>query len=159
MAGNQKNIQKDAQKKEGGFSDSPKRKINPTLKQKKAFIKIVENRGNISKAIREVGYNENTIKNPTNLTESLGFQKLCDTLGLTDEFLVNALVEDIEKKPQNRKPELELGFKIKRKISDRPNDEFPQGQSVHFHFHKDEKVLNIISEAEKKLSEQLKEEI
>lgn len=89
-----------------------------TIKQKKALDKIVENHGNISKAMREAGYDDTTAKNPKNLTQSKGFIKLCEERGLTDELLLDSLVEDIRKKKGNRKPELELAFKIKGKDND-----------------------------------------
>ena len=44
-----------------------------TLKQKNVVAKIIENRGNISKSMRDVGYSKQTAKNPKNLTESDGF--------------------------------------------------------------------------------------
>lgn len=90
----------------------------PTIKQKLAVQKIVENHGNISKSMREVGYSENSAKNPKNLTESKGFHELCDELGLTDELLTSALVEDIKAKKGNRKAELELGFKVRGRMND-----------------------------------------
>ena len=46
-----------------------------TLRQRRAVKKIVENHGNISKSMREVGYPETTAKNPKNLTESKGFKE------------------------------------------------------------------------------------
>lgn len=49
-----------------------------TQKQKKAVERLVENRGNISKSMREAGYRELTAKNPKNLTESKGFKELVD---------------------------------------------------------------------------------
>ena len=88
-----------------------------TMKQKKAFDKIVENRGNISRAMLDVGYDETTAKNPKNLTESKGFKELCEEYGLTDDLLVTSLVEDIKEKKGNRRAELELGFKIKGKLT------------------------------------------
>lgn len=87
--------------------------IMATEKQKIALDKIVENRGNIGKAMIEAGYDPTTAKNPKNLTTSKGFIQLCEERGLTDDFLLDALVEDIEKKPGNRKAELELGFKVR----------------------------------------------
>lgn len=60
-----------------------------TLKQKIAFKKIVEKRGNISTAMIEAGYDENTAKNPKNLTESAGFKELMDEAGLSDEELLS----------------------------------------------------------------------
>ena len=38
--------------------------------------------------------------------------------GLTDDFLNNALVFDIKHKPKNRKPELELAYKLKGKLKE-----------------------------------------
>jgi hypothetical protein len=84
-----------------------------TQKQKKALDKIIENNGNVSKAMREAGYPATTARNPQQLTRSKGFIELCEERGLTDDFLVEALVEDIGKKKGNRKAELELGFKVK----------------------------------------------
>lgn len=90
-----------------------------TYKQKRALDELVEDGRNIGKALVRAGYSENTAKAPTKVTQSKGFIKLCEERGLTEKFLVDALVEDIEKKPQNRKAELELGFKVTGKLSDR----------------------------------------
>ncbi len=49
-----------------------------TTKQKKAVQRIIENHGNVSKAMREAGYTDATAKNPSNLTESKGFKKASD---------------------------------------------------------------------------------
>ncbi|MEI7765655.1 MAG: hypothetical protein WCI93_03680 [bacterium] len=87
-----------------------------TIKQVRALEKMVENGGNVSQAMLEVGYSLNTAKTPQKLTESRGFIALCEELGLTDNLLVNALVEDIKTKKGNRKAELELGFKIKGRL-------------------------------------------
>ena len=90
-----------------------------TRKQKLAVAKMVENGGNMSKAMRDAGYSHKTAKVPSKLTDSIGFRELCDECGLTDDFIINALQEDIAKKPQNRKPELELASKIKGLFTDR----------------------------------------
>lgn len=89
-----------------------------TLKQKMAVKKIVENRGNVSKAMVEVGYDEDTAKNPKNLTDSKGYKELLDEL-LPDDFILGALRDDIEKKPQNRVAELGLATKVKGMQVDR----------------------------------------
>ena len=60
----------------------------PTEKQKKAAEKIVENHGNISKTMKDVGYSENTAKNPKNLTDSDGWKELMET-ALSDEKLLD----------------------------------------------------------------------
>ncbi len=46
-----------------------------TLKQKKVVAKILENNGNISKSMREVGYSPAFAKNPKLLTESDGYKE------------------------------------------------------------------------------------
>jgi beta-glucosidase/6-phospho-beta-glucosidase/beta-galactosidase len=84
----------------------------PTLKQKRAIDKLVGNGGNITKAMKEAGYSPNTANTPQKLTESIGFKELCEQY-LPDSLLLGALKEDIIIKKQNRKSELELGFKIK----------------------------------------------
>jgi len=90
-----------------------------TYKQERALENIVENRGNIRRAMIDAGYDETTAKNPKNLTESKGFHVLCEKIGLTDDLLINALVEDIKNKKGNRRSELELAFKIKGKLVQR----------------------------------------
>lgn len=84
----------------------------PTEKQRKALDRLVENRGNVSKSMREAGYDDTTAKNPKNLTESAGFRELLKEYGLTDGLVVKSLVSDIKSKPQNRTPELKLASDI-----------------------------------------------
>lgn len=96
----------------------PHSKVKATIRQRRAVINLVENRGNVSKAMRDAGYPETTAKNPENLTNSKGFQGLMNELGLTDDFLVHALKEDITLKKANRKPELELAFKLRGRLKD-----------------------------------------
>ena len=68
----------------------------PTIKQKEAAKRIVGNRGNITKTMRDVGYAENTIENPKNLTDSIGWQELMkknisdETLSKKHKELLNA---------------------------------------------------------------------
>lgn len=89
-----------------------------TMKQKLAVKKIMEKRGSVSAVMREVGYDEDTAKNPKNLTESKGYQELLNEY-LPDDLILGALKDDIEKKPQNRTPELTLATKIKGMIVER----------------------------------------
>jgi hypothetical protein len=58
-----------------------------TLKQKKAVKKLVENGGNVSKAMRDAGFSPETAKTPKKLTESKGFKDLMDEMGLDDATL------------------------------------------------------------------------
>ena len=87
-----------------------------TIKQETALAIMVENGGNIGQAMIEAGYSPNTAKTPQKLTQSLGFIELCEERGLTDDLLIDALIEDIKEKKGNRKAELELGFKIKGRL-------------------------------------------
>ncbi len=57
-----------------------------TERQKQAFDKIVDNHGNVSKTMLEVGYSENSAKNPKNLTDSDGWKELMSK-HLPDELL------------------------------------------------------------------------
>lgn len=88
-----------------------------TLKQKLVVSKIIENHGNVSKSMRQVGYKPNTAKKPQNLTQSKGFKELMEQY-LPDEMLLKALSDDIKGKKLNRKAELELGFKVKGRLAD-----------------------------------------
>ena len=58
----------------------------PTIKQERAFDKVVENGGNVSSAMREVGYSEATANTPQKLTESKGWKELMETY-LSDDKL------------------------------------------------------------------------
>lgn len=85
----------------------------PTQRQRKAVEKMAENGGNVSKAMREAGYSPISAATPKKLTESKGFKELCDELGLTDNLIVTALVEDIKASPGQRSKELALAIKVK----------------------------------------------
>lgn len=83
-----------------------------TIRQKKAVDNLVENRGNVSLAMKDAGYDLTTAKNPKNLTESKGFQELMAEYGLTKGLITRALVDDINAKPKHRILELSLGADI-----------------------------------------------
>ena len=83
-----------------------------TIKQVKAVNKIIENRGNVSRAMLDVGYTKNSAHNPKNLTNSKGYKELYQKLGLTKNLIVTSLVEDIKAKPGRRTGELGLGADI-----------------------------------------------
>lgn len=54
-----------------------------TIKQKRAFTRVVENGGNVSRAMMEVGFSPATAKTPQKLTTSKGWQELME-LHLSD---------------------------------------------------------------------------
>jgi len=93
-----------------------------TVRQKIVVQKLVENGGNLSKAMRDSGYSEATINNPSNLTESKGFKALLANSGLTDSLVLSELVSDIKNKPTKRLSELALACDIlglrKKKLLD-----------------------------------------
>jgi len=91
----------------------------PTEKQKKAVENLVGNSGNVTKAMRDAGYSENTLHTPQRLTDSKGFEELCEKAGLTDDLILESLTDDIKGKPKNRVQELVLASKIKGLVIDR----------------------------------------
>ena len=93
-----------------------------TIKQKKALEELVGNGGNVTKAMIAADYSPATANTPSKLTESIGFKELCNEHGLTDDFLIKALVADIKKKKGNRKPELELAFKVKGRLKEKEDE-------------------------------------
>jgi hypothetical protein len=51
----------------------------PTKKQKDAFKKVIQEGKSPHRAMKEVGYDDTTAKNPKNLTESKGWKELMET--------------------------------------------------------------------------------
>ena len=86
-----------------------------TAKQKRAVEIMAENGGVASTAMIEAGYSPQTAKTPHKLTSSTGYAELMEAY-LPDDMLLRALSDDIEDKKGNRKPELELAFKLKGKM-------------------------------------------
>ena len=83
-----------------------------TLKQKRAVDRMVENGGIASQAMIDVGYSANTARTPSKLTESDGFKELYKEKGLTENLIVESLVDDIKAKPGKRAAELNLGADV-----------------------------------------------
>jgi hypothetical protein len=86
--------------------------IMTTLMQQLAIEKTVENGGNVTAAMREVGYAEATVNNPSNLTKSKGYMQRLEALGLTESLVTAALVEDIREKKGKRTAELALAAEL-----------------------------------------------
>lgn len=80
--------------------------------QRRAVERIVENGGNVSRSMMEVGYSPATAKTPQKLTESEGYKELLSEYGLTEGLVARALVADIEAKPKRRIEELKLAAEI-----------------------------------------------
>ena len=90
----------------------------PSIKQKKAVDNLVGNGGNVTKAMLDAGYSVATANTPQKLTESKAFADLLETY-LPDDMLLRALSYDIEKKEGNRTSELQLGFKLKGRMTEK----------------------------------------
>lgn len=99
-----------------------------TFRQIQAVNNLVENGGNVSRAMLEAGYSPATAKTPQKLTESVGFSELMEAY-LPDDMLLGALSDDIEAKKGNRKAELELAFKLKGKMVEK-QDVTSNGQTL-----------------------------
>jgi len=105
--------------------------------QKRAVDNLVVNGGNVTKAMRDAKYSENTVNTPKKLTASKGFKEICEKNGLTPNLITKSLVEDIKKKKGKRLGELSLGADIlKMKESD------PTGNQII--------IIQIAQEAAKK---------
>jgi len=90
-----------------------------TIKQKNAVNNIVDNGGNVSKAMLDAKYSKNTAKTPQKLTNSKGFKEICDEIGLTKSFITQCLIDDITDKPRNRQSELALASKMLGLLNDK----------------------------------------
>ena len=98
-------------------------KVKGTIRQKKAVSNIVKNGGNVVQGMKDAGYAPSSAHTPKVLTDSKGYQELYNKLGLTEDLIVGALIEDILAKPQNRTPELVLASKIKGMQKDQVVDD------------------------------------
>lgn len=87
----------------------------PTIKQKLVASKLVENGGNIGKAMVSVGYSPVTAKTPQKLTESKGWKDLMDTI-FPDEVLLNTHRQLLDVSDANVVIRaLDLAYKLKGK--------------------------------------------
>lgn len=95
-----------------------------TIKQREAVKKTLENHGNVSKAMLEVGYSPNTAKNPKILTDSKGWQELMDKY-LPDKDLAKVHRQGLKATKETKFPDyavrhkyLETGYKIKGRLKE-----------------------------------------
>lgn len=66
-----------------------------TIKQKIALEKVMENHGNVSRAMLEAGYDPTTAKNPKNLTESKAWNEMMEEY-LPDNKVLQTHAEALE---------------------------------------------------------------
>jgi len=108
-----------------------------TRKQKLAVDNLVGNGGNVTKAMIDAGYSPNTANTPQKLTSTQAFADLLEAY-LPDDMMLRALSNDIEKKEGNRTSELQLGFKLKGRMTDKV-DVTTKGESLN-NFNDEEKL-------------------
>ena len=120
--------------------EKKKRRIIPTARQKKTALAVIENMKKaqpepLGKILQNIGYGT-TALTPSIITESKGYLQALRDLGLTEELVTTSLVEDIEKKPQNRVKELALASDIlqMRKPSEEVKKDSSKGNTYNFLF-------------------------
>ena len=88
-----------------------------TKKQKKFVRNIYINVRNkkkkrLGKIAKKSGYSDTSSEKPGRIIKSKGVRNLADKLGLTEQFLLTCLKDDIQAKKKDRARELDMGFKI-----------------------------------------------
>jgi hypothetical protein len=118
----------------------------PTIRQKKTYKRIVENGGNVSRAMMESGYSPATAKTPQKLTTSQGWQELVEKYlpdndltrvhqeGLNANKIITSHTEPDKEYPDYmaRHKYLETAYKIKGKLNEPGESEFgePLSQNI-----------------------------
>lgn len=86
----------------------------PTLKQKAAFDRIIENPHKpVSEIMLEVGYDKNTAIHPKDLTESKGYIQLLEEHGLDDHSLAERHKQLLKNEPTIAIKALDMAYKVK----------------------------------------------
>jgi len=114
--------------------------ITPTVKQRRAAKAVAENvladkPKNLGVILADIGYSKGITETPSIVTESIGFKKALNDLGLTEDLITTSLVSDIQGKPQNRLGELKLGAELLgmvKREDDTPKN--PSGNTYNFLF-------------------------
>lgn len=106
-----------------------------TLKQKKAIANVVENGGNVSRAMMDAGYTPATANTPQKLTESKAWKEIMEE-SLPDNFLAEKHVELLNSSridhmvfPLGPKDEDDINFsgaKVKKEGEDKPEAKMPE---------------------------------
>lgn len=106
---------------------------SPSIRQKKVISAVVENGGNVSKAMREAGYSEAYSKNPQKIVQTKTWEELLDEY-LPDDLLTKVALEGLFAKRIQTSPTegdrevedyavrqryLETSLKMKGKIIDK----------------------------------------
>jgi len=91
---------------------SYKRRLTPNQAQ---FVKELKDNPRITQkdAMLKAGYAVSVANQPTIATKSKTVAEAMERAGLTNDYIMDCIAEDIAKKPQKRLGELELACKIK----------------------------------------------
>jgi len=115
-------------------------RVTPNFRQKKLALAVIENMQkkqplNKRELLESVSYGE-IAKQPSRILESKGYLQALRDLGLTEELVTTSLVDDINKKPQNRVKELSLASDIlqMRKPSEDVKKDNNKGNTYNFLF-------------------------
>lgn len=133
--------------------------LKPTPKQRAAARRLVENLysdkpEDLGVILEDIGYSKSIALNPFMVTESVGFKQAVRDLGLTEELVTNALVDDIKKKPQSRVQELKLAAEVLGMVKREEPDEKPKSVNTYnfiFSPETQEKVRKIEEEIKQQL--------
>lgn len=112
---------------------------SPTPRQKKAAKAVVENLASdkplpTGQVLENVSYGKISGQ-PSRILESAGFKQALRDMGLTEELITNALVDDIAAKPKQRIQELKLGAEILGMVKrDEEPLKNPTGNTYNFLF-------------------------
>ena len=102
-----------------------------TDKQRKLAKNIIDNGGNVSKAMVDAGYSKASAKNPQKYAKAHGVLEAYAEYGLTEGLVITALVDDINAKRKNRTPELKLASDILGLSQPQKVDVTSMGESVN----------------------------
>jgi len=106
------------------------------LKAAKAIFKNLakDNPASIGVVLKSVGYGFGLQNSPKRVLESQGFKQAIRNLGLTEEFITTALVDDLKAKPANRIQELKLGAEILGMVKREDESDKPKAQNTTYNF-------------------------
>ena len=108
----------------------------------------------LGEVLEKVGYSETFVETPSRVLESPGFKQALHDLGLTEEFITSALVEDIKAKPANRVQEMRLGAQI-LKMVDKPEPVRPTGENTTYNLIFSKPVQEDVREIEDRIKAKL----
>ena len=131
-----------------------------TPRQRKAAKKVVANLNSdqpasLGEVMKSVGYSESVQNHPALVTETTGFKQALRDMGLTEDLITTALVEDIDKKKQNRIQELKLGAELLGMVKREPEKEAGPAVSHTYNFIFSAETQQDIKEMEERLKARL----